>query len=113
MVARDASGHGRDATLSEPVWVEQAEGSALNLDSLDDFVDYGNIAAIGIGGPLTIEAWIKPLRQTTTDTNLFGEDYRTHLMTYYRRRVMATRPLCIAVWNCDCLLHRRNKNSIL
>jgi len=83
LVARDASGHGRDATLSEPVWIEQAEGSALNLDGLDDFVDFGNIAAIGIGGPLTIEAWVKPLRQTTTDTNLFGEGYRTYLMTYY------------------------------
>ena len=82
-VAPDASGHGHDAAISGGAWIKQAEGFALGLDGFDDYVDCGDSAAMGIGGPLTIEAWVKPQRQTVSNANLFGETYSTYLLTYY------------------------------
>ena len=83
-VARDSSGNGHDATImGGAVRTKQASRSALSLDGFDDYVDCGLSKSIGIGGPLTIEAWVFPQRQTSTNANLFGETYRTYLLTYY------------------------------
>ena len=82
-VARDSSGNGHDAQIFEGEWVKQGDGFALNLDGRDDYVDCGESQALGLNGPITIEAWIKPTRHTPDNAVLFGENLGTYLVTYY------------------------------
>ncbi len=86
-VAHDASGRGHDAAIHGATWVKQGGGFALSLDGHDDYVDCGESAGIGIGGPLTVEAWVKPARQTVSNAILFGEGFRSYLLTYYNMDV--------------------------
>ncbi len=82
-VARDSSGNGHDAKLYGATWVKQGDGFAISLDGLDDWVDCGESQAIGIGGPVTIEFWIRPTRKAHGEASLLGESLGTYLMTYY------------------------------
>ncbi len=82
-VAHDASGNGHDAKLHGATWVKQGDGFVLSLDGLDDYVDCGKSQSLGIGGPLTIEAWIRPMRKAIGESVLFGEGYSTYVITFY------------------------------
>ena len=86
-VARDSSGNGRHARLHGPTWVKRGDGFAVSLDGRDDYVDCGESAAIGIGGPVTIEAWIKPTRKANGEAILFGEGFSTYIVTYYNTEI--------------------------
>ncbi len=86
-VAKDSSGNGHDATLYGATWAKQGDGFALNMDGFDDYVDCGKSSSIGIGGPITIEAWVKPTRKAHGESCLFGEGYGSYLMTYYDTEV--------------------------
>ena len=55
-VAADSSGHGLDASIEGPVWVEGQSGSALEFNSTDSMV---RIPAFTTGPVQTIVAWIK------------------------------------------------------
>jgi len=82
-VARDSSGRGHDAKLYGPTRVRQGDGFALSFDGRDDYAVAGRSKSIGIGGPLTIEAWLKPTRKAHGEAILFGEGFSTYVMTYY------------------------------
>ena len=86
-IARDSSGNGHDAKIFEGEWVKQGDGFALHLDGRDDYVDCGKSQALGITGPITIEAWIKPTRHTPDNAVLFGENLGTYLVTYYGKEI--------------------------
>jgi len=82
-VARDSSGHGHDAKIYGASWVRDGKGFALSLDGLDDYVDCGKGQSIGIGGPTTIEAWMKPMAKSQGLASLFGEGLQEYLVAYY------------------------------
>ncbi len=48
------------ADAADPTWIQGKYGSALSFDGVDDYVDAGNGASLGITNAITIEAWIKP-----------------------------------------------------
>ncbi len=82
-VARDSSGNGHDAQLHGPVWVKHGKGFAISLDGLDDYVDCGSSTDLGLGGPLSLEAWVKSTRKAHGESKLLGEQYSSYVMTYY------------------------------
>jgi len=86
-VARDSSGHGHDAKIYGATWVKQGDGFAISLDGHDDYVDCGGDRALGIAGPITIEAWVRPARQPPGNAVLFGESFSSYLLTYYNMDV--------------------------
>jgi len=86
-VARDATGHGHDARLYGPTWVKQGKGYAIRLDGFDDYVDAGESKALGIGGPFSLELWVKPLLKAHGEAKLLGEGYSTYVLTYYNTEI--------------------------
>jgi len=70
-----------------PAWVRQGKGFALSFDGFDDYVDCGASSSLGIGGPVTIEAWVRPTRKAHGEAVLFGESLSTYMMTYYNTEV--------------------------
>ncbi len=86
-VAHDSSGNGHDATCHGTAWVKQGDGFALRLNGRGDYVDCGQSADIGIGGPVTLETWIKPTLKANGEANLLGEGFSTYVMTYYSTTV--------------------------
>jgi len=86
-IARDSSGNRRHAKMHGPAWVRQGKGFALSFDGFDDYVDCGASSSLGIGGPVTIEAWVRPTRKAHGEAVLFGESLSTYMMTYYNTEV--------------------------
>jgi len=82
-VAHDSSGNGHHAKIHGARWVKQGNRFVLSLDGLDDYVDCGKSTDIGIGGPISIEAWIRPMREAQGETVLFGESYSSYVLTFY------------------------------
>ena len=82
-IARDTSGNGHDATLHGATWVNQGDGFALRLNGRSDYVDCGPSANIGIGGPVTLETWIKPTIKATAEAIVLGEGFGTYALSYY------------------------------
>ena len=82
-VARDASGHGRDARIHGAAWVRQGEGSALSLDGVDDYVEFRSSPSLGLDGPVTVEAWVRPTRKAEGLTILLGQDLHSYLVALY------------------------------
>ncbi|MBW8042178.1 MAG: hypothetical protein FVQ85_19565 [Planctomycetes bacterium] len=55
---QDSSGAGNTGTLiNGPVWTTGRIGNALSFDGIDDYVDIGNLDAVGTG--ITLTAWFK------------------------------------------------------
>lgn len=86
-LATDSSGNGNTGQLFGPSWVQQGTGYALSMDGRDDYADFGPATALGIGGPLTLEAWIKPTRKAHSEAVLLGESLSTYLLTYYNTEI--------------------------
>ena len=82
-VARDSSGNGRDAKVFGAAWVSQGDGFALSLDGPDAYVDCGESKALGVTGPVTVEAWIKPQGKPPSDAHLLGMGMSAYGMTHY------------------------------
>ena len=82
-VARDSSGNGHDGQVFGAVTAERSDGHAISLDGFDDYVDCGESKALGIGGPVTLEAWIRPMRKAHGESVVLGDGLDTYLMTYY------------------------------
>jgi hypothetical protein len=81
-IARD-SANGHEAQLSGLAWKAQQTGAALAFGGLGGSVDCGESKSLGIGGPITIEAWIKPTRKPNGEMVLFGEGYDSYVVTFY------------------------------
>jgi len=82
-IAHDSSGNGHDATLHGAAWVKQGDGFALRLEGKGDYVDCGKSSDIGIGGPVTLETWIKPLHKDMGEVYVLGEGFSTYVMSFY------------------------------
>ncbi len=82
-VARDSSGNGHDAKIYGATWARHGDGFAISLDGFDDYVDCGESRSLGIGGPVSIEAWIRPMRKAHGESILFGEGFNTYVLTFY------------------------------
>ena len=83
-VARDSSGNGRDAAIHGATWVKQGGGHALSLDGKDDYVLFDKGRPLGLTGPVTVEAWVKPMAEAgDTIAILLGQDLSSYLLTFY------------------------------
>ena len=81
-VASDSSGHGHDASLKDIQWVKQGGGFAIELGD-GAYIDGPSNEALGITGPVTVEAWIMPTGKPERDASLFGASMSSYLLTYY------------------------------
>ena len=58
-VARDASGNNNHGTLTNgPKWTQGKNGTALQFDGKNDYVDCGNDASLNIANEMTIDMWV-------------------------------------------------------
>jgi hypothetical protein len=57
--ASDASGNGRNGTLSGCSWVASGLGGALQLDGVDDYVSVPDAAALRLTGDMSIALWFR------------------------------------------------------
>jgi hypothetical protein len=80
-IARDSSGAGHNAKISGATWVKQGSGFALDLQSGNGYVDFGDSRALGVVGPISVEAWIKPAGLTKGEASLIGEGMSSYLLT--------------------------------
>ena len=81
-IAHDTSGNGHDAAF-HATWVRQGDDFALRLNGQNDYVDCGPSAKIGVGGPVTLETWIKPTIKATAEAIVLGEGFSTFALSYY------------------------------
>ena len=82
-VAQDSSGNGHNATLHGAQWHKHGRGFSIYLDGFNDYVDCGQSQAIGIGGPITLEAWVQPTRKAHGESHVLGESMATYGIYYY------------------------------
>ena len=82
-VAHDTSEHGHDAQIHGATWLELGNRFVLNLDGVDGHVDGGSSRLLNVSGPITIEAWIRPMDKAYRETILFGEGYRSYALSWY------------------------------
>jgi len=60
-ILNDKSGNNNHGTLTNgPQWAKGKNGSALQFDGKNDYVDCGNKPSLNITNAVTIEAWVKP-----------------------------------------------------
>ena len=85
-IAYDSTGRGNDGTLkpnavNRPQWTMGINGSALNFDGIDDYVEVSDDDTLDLTDAITIEAWMKPLEnsegligdiKSVIDTSEFG-----------------------------------------
>ncbi len=58
-VARDASGNNNHGTLTNgPQWTKGKNGTALQFDGKNDYVDCGNDSSLDIMDAITVEMWV-------------------------------------------------------
>ncbi len=82
-VVSDSNSRGLNGKISGAQWAKHGDGFAISLDGFDDYIDLGESRGLGIGGPLTVEAWIRPMRKAHGEAMLLGEAYSTYALTYY------------------------------
>ena len=85
--AHDASGNRHEATLHGATWAKQGGGYALMMDGHDDYVECGDSGNMDITGPVSVEAWIKPMRKAHGETGLVGTGMQGFLLTYYNTEI--------------------------
>lgn len=86
-VARDSSGQGHAGKIFGATRTKHGNGFTLDLDGKDDYVDCGSNAALGISGPVTVEAWLKPTRKAFGEATLFGTGMAGYVLTYYNTEI--------------------------
>ena len=71
---KDSSSFENDGTLKgDATWTGEGKfGGALNFAGVNGYVDAGNDDSLGLTGPLTIEAWVKPIATPGEDKGLLG-----------------------------------------
>jgi len=82
-IARDASGNGYKADVFGATWVKQGKGYALSFDGLDDYVNGNAAKKLDITGPISVEAWIKPMAKSQGLAALFGSGLTAYFVGYY------------------------------
>ena len=78
-IVHDLTNNHNDGQLQrEATWVQGIEGSALQFDGIDDYVNVSNNPSLILTNAFTIEAYVNyegGLRDTTVDT-ILGKDYQ-------------------------------------
>lgn len=64
-VVRDGSGNGHNGIIHGAKYVDLQEGSALEFDGSDDYVEIPAAAALRLSKALTVEAWVNPKVSST------------------------------------------------
>ncbi|MCF7837419.1 MAG: LamG domain-containing protein [Candidatus Marinimicrobia bacterium] len=82
-LARDSSGQGRDARIEGGAWTPLGEGYALALDGENDHVVFDGLPPLGLNGPVSVEAWVKPEAAAERLTILLGQDLHSYLLALY------------------------------
>jgi hypothetical protein len=82
-VAHDVSGR-NDGTVHGAAWVRSGDGFALKFDGVDDYVDCGKGEALGITGPMTIEAWLFPESVPDAEPGIAGKSIGSYALTFFR-----------------------------
>lgn len=82
-IAADATGNGHEAAVFGATWVKQADGYALSLDGLDDYVACTSKKKLAITGPVSFQAWIKPMAKSQGLASLFGSGLSAYFIGYY------------------------------
>ena len=85
--ASDTSANRQEATLHGASWAKQGRGYALVMDGHDDYVECGDSANMNITGPVSVEAWVKPMRKAHGETGLIGTGMQGFLLTYYNTEI--------------------------
>ena len=83
----DSSGNGHSGQLFGPTWVAQGADYAIQFDGREDYGEFASGAAMGLSGPMTIEAWVKPTAKANGEAVLIGQDLGSYLLTYYNTEI--------------------------
>ena len=83
-VLRDASGNADDGAIHGGEYVPFADGWALRLDGVDDFVDCGSREGFSPTRAVTVEAWVCPeAAPGVGEAGIVAKSYETFALTYY------------------------------
>lgn len=82
-VARDVSGNGNDGRILGATYATHGNGSCLEFDGIDDYVDCGGAPSLDLRGTVTIEAWVYPERRVTGEPGILGKHFESYLLSYY------------------------------
>jgi hypothetical protein len=78
---RVGSAHG---TIHGASWVPVGTGYALRFDGVDDWVEFGNPAALSPATAMTLEAWVLPEKiPGAGEPGIVGKAYGNFVLTYY------------------------------
>jgi hypothetical protein len=80
----DESGNGNAGTVHGAAWIREGPLAALRFDGLDDHVDCGAGASLDQTGPITLEAWVRPLARPGTEVGVAGKFFDRYLLTLYK-----------------------------
>lgn len=69
----DQSGHDRHGTIRGATRVDGPHGKCLRFDGVDDYVDAGPTAALGLHDDLTVEAWFRADRIDQRNRLIIGD----------------------------------------
>ena len=78
----DSSINGHHGQLFGPTWAQQGGGYAIEFDGIDDYALFSTSQDMGLGGPLTLETWVKPTSIANGAAVLMGEDLHSYLLMY-------------------------------
>ncbi len=84
-VLRDSSGNESHGKIHGATWVKCGDGYALAFDGTQGYVDCGAGASLNIAGPITVEAWVKPLAKGWGGGNLVGRGWRDYKLSFSNR----------------------------
>lgn len=83
-VLRDRSGNDNHGRLHGAEWVRCGQGWALRFDGVDDYVLCEDTPSLGITGPCTILAWVRPEALPPADAGIVGKHTETLGLTFYK-----------------------------
>ena len=81
--AVDDSGQDRHAKIHGASRERLGDGFALRLDGKDDHVEFSEGPGLGLTGPVSIAAWIKPTAKAQGLSPLLGQDMHSYLLAWY------------------------------
>ena len=107
-VARDTSGKNNHGSIRGARFVKAGKGYALKFDGVDDYVICKDTPSLGITGPLTYMAWVRPEGLPNADAGIVGKGTHIVGLTIYKTSAgylyitsggnYATTPLKVGQW---------------
>jgi hypothetical protein len=84
-ILHDSSGNGNDGDIKgqNVQWVDRRKGYCLEFNGIDSYVDCGSGSAFGFTDAVTVEAWVLPEGQPSTEVGILGKHYESYFLTFY------------------------------